>query len=112
MEFGNTYRTAMKSILKVLGLTLLIASGLANAESVPVKYIGTVDLETYQCQSTSSSFLHRVCYDGSAGSLVLLLKDTYYKYCGVPSSAATGLLSASSKGRYFNSSIKGRYPCS
>jgi hypothetical protein len=102
----------IKNTLKTLGLALLLASSLTNAETVPVKYIGTVDLETYQCQSTSSSFLHRVCYDGSAGSLVLLLKDTYYKYCGVPSSTAAGLLSASSKGRYFNSSIKGRYPCS
>jgi hypothetical protein len=102
----------MKNTLQIVGLSLLLSSGLTNAESVPVKYIGTVDLETYQCQSTSSSFVHRVCYDGSESSLVLLLKDTYYKYCGVPSSTAAGLLSASSKGRYFNSSIKGRYPCS
>lgn len=34
-----------------------------------------------------------------------------YKYFSVPQPVYDGLLAAPSKGRYFNTVIKGRYPC-
>jgi len=45
---------------------LLTASSIANAEMVYVKYRGPVDTAHFQCESISrSSFINRVCYDGS-----------------------------------------------
>ena len=63
------------------------------------------------CQETSSSFVHEVCYDEEIEQLRLKLKNRYYTYCAVPSSVASALLRAGSKGRYYNINIKGRYPC-
>ncbi|MEP4148743.1 MAG: KTSC domain-containing protein [Halioglobus sp.] len=101
----------MKNTLFALPLVLALLSGAALAEVISAKYAGAIDLSSYSCQSTASSFLHRACYNRSEQTLVLLLKSTYYKYCSVPDSVSDGLLSASSKGSYFNSYIKGRYDC-
>ncbi len=35
----------------------------AIAETVDVKYRGPVDLKTFACTDTVSSFVNRVCYD-------------------------------------------------
>ncbi|WP_425429635.1 KTSC domain-containing protein [Erythrobacter tepidarius] len=34
-----------------------------------------------------------------------------YSFCGVPAHIWEGLCNASSKGRYYNRHIEGRYPC-
>lgn len=39
--------------------------------------------------------------------MVILLKDTYYHYCEIPKTTVDALLSADSKGRYYNANIKG-----
>ena len=65
----------------------------------------------YTCERTRSSFLWEVCYDAESKTLRLNLNDKYYTYCNVPSTTVAQLLAASSKGRYFNSYIKGRYRC-
>jgi len=39
--------------------------------------------------------------------MIILLKETYYHYCEIPRAAVDALLSADSKGRYYNANIKG-----
>ena len=101
----------MKTKCIAIVFLVLFLDSLASAESVSVKYVGNVDLSSYKCENTSSSFVNRACYDSTASKLLLLLGSTYYQYCGVPTSIFSGLLNASSKGSYFNSSIKGRFEC-
>jgi hypothetical protein len=105
-DLEYTFRRAI-----FMTLVVLIGCGPLNAETISAKYAGSIDLDSYFCQSTASSFVHRVCYNSQSMKLVLLLGTTYYLYCSVPSPQAGGLLAASSKGRYFNSNIKGRYSC-
>jgi KTSC domain-containing protein len=89
-------------------VTALLLSTSAYAETVDVKYRGSVDLKPFTCQSiTKSSFVNRICYDVANQYMLILLKDTYYHYCEIPKSTVDALLSADSHGRYFNANIKG-----
>ena len=101
----------MKCLIALL-ITLTIWTSGAIAKTISVKYVGSVSLDQYDCQRIQSSFVNRACYDNAASSLVLLLKSTYYQFCGVPQAVYTGLINSESKGKYFNRSIKGRYDCS
>lgn len=87
----------------VLMLTMALQ---AKAEGVNVKYWGTADLSTYDCQNTQSSFVHRICYDQTAAHVVVLLNQTYYAYCRVDPGTVSAWLAASSKGRFYNQRIK------
>lgn len=62
----------------------------------------------------TSSDLSSVGYDYDNAILhVQFLKGGLYEYTGVPSDIYEGLISAGSKGQYFNTFIKkGGYPCS
>ena len=90
---------------------LLFTALFAYAEVVHVKYRGNVDLAVFDCRNTTSSFVHRVCYDARNSYMVILLGSTYYHYCGIPANAVSAFLSAPSKGRHYNSWIKGSYDC-
>ena len=92
-------------------LILLFLTTAAVAETVSVKHRGPVDLGSFTCTATQSSFVHRACYDAERAYLVLLLNSTYYDYCGVSAEVYSGLLRSSSKGRFFNSYIKNRFHC-
>ena len=82
-------------------------SGVATAESVTVKYRGPVPLDTFQCATIErSSPVKRVCYDAAQHYMVILLKSTYYHYCGIGQGTVDALLAADSMGRYFNANIK------
>ena len=49
-------------------------------------------------------------YDG--GALVIAFRGGgVYQYSGVPQPIAAGLFSAASKGRFYQSFVKGRFPC-
>ena len=43
----------------------------AQAETVDVKYWGSVDLDAYECTDTVSSFVHRICYIASTENVVV-----------------------------------------
>ena len=59
-----------------------------------------------------STTLANLTYDGAGGILQLEFRSgAIYRYFGVPSAVYEGLLSASSKGRYFNRVIRGCFPC-
>ncbi len=59
----------------------------------------------------SSTHLSAVGFDTSDSSLVANFKNgTVYRYSGVPHSLFDALLNASSKGAFFNSNIRDRFP--
>lgn len=102
----------MKNLLKPLIIILALTTLTAHAETVNVKYQGNIDLSTYECQDiTRSSFVNRICHDDSSNEMVLLLKSTYYKYCGVGADTVEALASASSVGRFYNQNIRGHFSC-
>jgi hypothetical protein len=93
-------------------LAALLSFGTASfAEDVFVKYQGPVRLDSFQCTATASSFVHRICYRPDAQYLVVLLDRTYYHYCRIPKAVVGAWLGAESKGRFYNSSVKGQYGC-
>lgn len=60
----------------------------------------------------NSSAIKRAEYDVQSSRLTLWFPEgRSYNYCAVPVSVWNGLLSAPSKGRYFNANIDGRYQC-
>ena len=60
---------------------------------------------------TNSSVLHSLAYERSTQELTVVFMDgTAYRYSGVPEHTYQSLLLASSKGRFFNHEIRGRYP--
>ena len=82
------------------------------AETVYVKYRGSVDLSPFECNDIyRSSYINRLCYDQNEQYVIVKLNSTYYHYCGVPTLITSSWLSASSMGRFYNSNIKGSYDC-
>ena len=92
-------------------LLLVTLSVSASAESVYVKYRGEVDLDGFKCTWTQSSFVNRICYLEESHYLLVSLSGPYYHYCGVPERLFESWISASSKGRFYNTYVKGRYDC-
>ena len=61
--------------------------------------------------AVESSTLAAIGYDDGCGILQLEFRSSAVCcYCGVPGSVHEELLAASSKGRYFNKAIRGRFP--
>ena len=88
--------------------TLLAGCSLAEAETIDVKYRGSVDLKPFSCQDiTRSNFINRVCYDQPNQYMIIQLNTVYYHYCEIPKSIVDALLTASSMGQYYNGNIKG-----
>lgn len=114
----ETYVAGDKRLLRMLISTFLLSTAMfamtriAHAESVAVKYRGTIDLAYYSCSWIErSSFINRVCFSNQRLSLVLLLKDTYYEYCRVPKNTYSELMDAPSMGRYYNQSVRSHFDC-
>lgn len=84
----------------------------ASAETVDVKYKGPVDVSSFTCTPLPrSSFIRRVCYDTPKRYMILDLNGTHYEFCAVGPSDVADLIGASSAGRHFNTTIKGRFNC-
>ena len=97
--------------MKIIIIIFFALTNYAYSESIYVKYRGDVSLDGFDCRNTSSSFVNRVCYQDQDEYLIVLLGSTYYHYCKVPDITANRWLSSSSKGSFYNSSIKGRFDC-
>jgi hypothetical protein len=97
-------------VLAILIITLSVTS-VSTAKAVYVKYQGNVSLDSFNCKNTSSSFVNKICYKQQDSYIVVLLGNTYYHYCRVPSPVVKSWLGASSKGSYYHSNIKGRFDC-
>ena len=60
----------------------------------------------------SSSAIRAVGYDRDSQRMKITFQQgSTYTFCRVPEHVFNGFLSASSKGRYYDSYIKGRYCC-
>lgn len=93
-------------ILPFLLLTLVCT--IVAAETVPVKYHGTVSLDTFACADVrEGSDVSRICYDAAERYMVIRLKSTYYHYCEIDTATVRGLQSATSKRHYFEARIRG-----
>ncbi|MBK1793533.1 KTSC domain-containing protein [Devosia sp. WQ 349] len=101
----------MKKAIPFLILTWLSLPTSAYAQTIDVKHYGTVDLTSYDCTATVSSFVHQVCFDERDGTVVVQLRDTFYAYCDVPAAAVSAWLTANSKGSFYNQNIKGNFGC-
>jgi hypothetical protein len=61
-------------------------------------------------QAVASSSIAAVGYDGETQTLEIEFSNGFvYRYFGVPADAFEGLLSAESKGQFFQRAIRGRY---
>lgn len=113
-KVGSTVRRATIAFAivraTIVALVVCFASPL-RSESVNVKYRGLVDLKPFVCAETESSFVKRVCYDRANAYMLISLNGTYYHYCEIDGGTVSSLLSAESKGRYYNASVKGRFDC-
>lgn len=100
----------------LLSLLLIPIAGMAfyssaSAETVFVKYRGTVNLDKFVCYDPYSSFVHRICYLEENQYIVVLLKQTYYQYCRISQGVVSQWLNVSSKGRFYSKNIRGYYDC-
>lgn len=97
----------------MLRFVLLLSSSLAGAswaaaETIDVKYYGSLDLKTFTCtEITRSSFVNRACYDKAQQFMVVQLNATYYPYCEIPAATYEAFLASPSMGKYYNANIKG-----
>lgn len=119
---NNSPKLLKKSKMKKLVLIKLIITGigficatlpvLAIAETVYVKYRGSVDLAPFKCEWISrSSVVNRLCYDSREQYVIVNLTGTYYHYCEVPAGVVENWRNADSMGRYYNAQVKGHYDC-
>jgi hypothetical protein len=97
----------------MLRFILLVTASLAgatwaDAETITVKYYGTLDLKPLACTDiTRSSLVNRACYDKDNQFMVVQLNATYYPYCELPPAIFDAFLAAPSMGKYYNANIKG-----
>ena len=82
-----------------------------HAEIICVKSHKCLDITPFVCTYTVSRYVHRVCYDVRTQYMLILLKNTWYQYCEIDEATVNGLLSAESKGRYYNGVVKGNFDC-
>lgn len=75
----------------------------ADVAAAPSVAVTTVD---------GSELIGKVAYDAAASVLYVQMtfSSDWYGYEGVPADVAEAFLAAESKGAYFNTEIKGKYP--
>jgi hypothetical protein len=83
-----------------------------DAEWVSVQYRnGPVDVASFDHMAGSGSLVDGAWYDDDTGYLIVDLGAKSYHYCDVPASAWSGFVTATSKGTFYNSTLKGSYDC-
>ena len=99
----------MKVTLRfIIPSVLALICQVATAETVQVKYHGVVSLDAFACADVrENSDVSRICYDKAERYMVIQLKTTYYHYCEIDAATVQGLLSASSKRKFFETRIRG-----
>lgn len=84
----------------------------ATSQTIFVKYQGYVDLKHLVYYNTlPSSFVNGAWYDKKNEYMIVLLKHTYYGYCGLDKKTFNAFITSPSRGRYYNWNIKGRFDC-
>jgi hypothetical protein len=89
-------------------LALVLVCRLASAETVQVKYHGSVSLDLFACAEVKEgSDVSRICYDVAERYMIMRLKTTYYHYCEIGDATVRELRAAASKRQYFEARIRG-----
>ncbi len=103
----------MQKVRQILiGIALLMATQVAMAERVYVKFRGEVDLAPFRCESISrGANVKRICYDERERYVLVSLKGIWYHFCGVPASEVSAWKKASSPGRYYNDYVREKFNC-
>ena len=97
-------------ILRLLSLTI-------GPETVDLGNSTTVDLSRFDCRDINrSTIVQRVCYSAGERTLLVAVRGSYQRYCGVPAATFDALMSAPSMGVYLNRVLRiagadGRYAC-
>lgn len=106
---AHARESILETMLKTLLLpALLVLSLTAAAETVSVKYHGTVVLDAFTCTEVrDGSDISRICYDSAERYMIIRLKTTYYHYCEIDATTVSGLQRAASKRQFFEARIRG-----
>lgn len=104
-----------------IGLAVLIGGAIlyflffsSGSGYVKVKYRDDkvdVSASNFTPLNKTDATVKGVWYDGNNEYMVIQLGDTYYHYCGMPSSAWGNFSSASSPYRAYQDDIKGNFDC-
>ena len=70
-----------------------------------------ISASNFEPLDKSDSTVKGAWYDSVNEYLVIKLGSTYYHYCGMPSSAWSGLKSSASLDEYYQQAIKGNFDC-
>jgi len=99
----------MNSVVQILLAAFAMSSCIgARAETVQVKYHGTVSLDAFACAEVQGGGdVSRIYYDAAERYMVIRLRATYYHYCEIDAGTVQGLRSAASKRQFFEARIKG-----
>jgi hypothetical protein len=63
-------------------------------------------------QAVDSTAISAVGYDEASQRLrIVFIQGKAYDFCAVPQSVFKALVNAVSKGKFYNSTIKAKYPC-
>lgn len=89
----------------ILAIVLFCVTS-AKAETIDVKYLGQVNLNSYKCPDIEQDEdVKRICFDASRSHLIVKLGSTYYNYCNVPHDIFVEWISSESLYKYYKKSI-------
>jgi len=104
-----------------IGLAVLIGGAILyfllftpSSGYVTIKYRNdkvNISASNFEPLDKSDSTVKGAWYDSGNEYMVIKLNGTYYHYCGMPSSAWSGLKAASSLYSYYQDDIKGNFDC-
>lgn len=77
-----------------------------RSDPVDLAYPGRFDVVI-----PDSTVVSAAAFDSESEYLLIALNGVWYHYCSVPGSVWSAFGEASSKGRFYNSELRGRYDC-
>lgn len=104
-------------MVRAAALILSLFSAPIGAETADLGNSTTVDLSTFDCRDINrSTIVQRVCYSAAERALLVAVRGSYQRYCGVPAETYDALMIAPSMGVFLNRVLRiagadGRYAC-
>ncbi|AUC97289.1 MULTISPECIES: KTSC domain-containing protein [Bradyrhizobium] len=104
-------------MVRAAALILSLFSAPVVPETIDLGRGAPVDLASFECRDINrSTIVQRVCYSTADRALLVAVRGSYQRYCGVPAATFDALMSAPSIGIYLNRVLRiagadGRYAC-
>ncbi len=114
-QHKENYSWVYVGLAILIGVVILYAifaspgSGYVNVKYRDDKV--NISASNFEPLDKSDSTVKGAWYDRVNEYLVIKLGSTYYHYCGMPSSAWSGLKSSASLDEYYQQAIKGNFDC-